>query len=231
MIIAHTYGSTPYRVIQRETENPSMVATLAPQPIAPVRNKVGRPRAFQDEDVYRVMVDVISEVGYSGLTFALIAAQIRCTTSALIRRFGDKQSLVQGFISWLSSDQDDSENAALADLEPIDRIKARWLRARTNSPKARPELYLAFFIEARSDPAYRARLATLSEQVEGFVVDDLDDAVSARQLRVTDTRELGHTLVCALLGSVSLWLDHQRSTLDAAVSRTLSAVLDPYLVR
>jgi AcrR family transcriptional regulator len=206
-----------------------MVATLAPQANAPVRNKVGRPRAFQDEDVYRVMVEVISEVGYSGLTFALIATQIRCTTSALIRRFGDKQALVQGFIAWLSTDQQEGESDSLADLAPIERIKARWLRARTNSPKAKPELFLAFFIEARSDPAYRPRLATLSEQFEGQVVSDLNDAVKAKQLRATDTRELGHTLVCALLGSVSLWLDHQRSTLDAAVSRTLTAVLEPYL--
>ena len=108
-----------------------MVATLT-APV-PVRNKVGRPRAFQDEDVYRVMVDVISHVGYSGLTFALIAAQIHCTTSALIRRFGDKQALVNGFIAWLSTGTNDETTAYLNSLDPLERIEARWMMPRTNT--------------------------------------------------------------------------------------------------
>ena len=87
---------TPVFAVQRD----------GPSPTKPGQNRVGRPRAFQDDDVYRVMTNVISDVGYSGLTFALIAAQIKCTTSALIRRFGDKRSLVQGFILWLAEQQE-----------------------------------------------------------------------------------------------------------------------------
>ena len=203
-----------------------MVATLtAPMP---VRNKVGRPRAFQDEDVYRVMVSVVSHVGYSGLTFALIAAQIHCTTSALIRRFGDKQALVNGFIGWLSTGPNEEATAHLASLEPLERIEERWMMPRTNAKNVGPELFLAFFIEARSDPAYRARLGDLGTRFERAIIGDLDDAVGRGLLKATNTTELGHTLVCALVGCVSLWLDNQRGSLGSAVHRTLSSLLAPY---
>lgn len=94
-------------------------------------NKVGRPRAFQDDDVYRVMMGVISEVGYARLTFALIAVQIKCTTSALIRRFGDKKSLVQGFILWITQQQEEPDAMSHASA-----MSARFARFRLISGPA-----------------------------------------------------------------------------------------------
>ena len=161
------------------------------------------------------MTNVIAEVGHSGLTFALIAAQIKCTTSALIRRFGDKRSLVQGFILWLAglrkrrfrsigtSKSRPSIPFGAVGLSRPDGIGIRELTER-------PELFLSFFIEARSDPAYRPQLAKLTEQFESELATVISDAVKAGELVDVDAAELAHTLDSAMIGAMSLWLDQPR---------------------
>ena len=205
-----------------------------PSPAKPGQNRVGRPRAFQDEDVYRVMANVISDVGYSGLTFALIAAQIKCTTSALIRRFGDKRSLVQGFILWLAGQQEAAfQQYRDKQISPLNMLRGRWFvpaqpGAKVAEMVQQPELFLTFFIEARSDPAYRPHLAKLNEHFESEVTKAISDATKAGELRETDAAELAHTLNCAMTGAMSLWLDHPRTPFAQAMERTFNAVISPY---
>lgn len=211
------------------------VQSDTPNPANPGQARVGRPRAFQDEDVYRVMTNVISDVGYSGLTFALIAAQIKCTTSALIRRFGDKRSLVQGFILWLA----DQQEAAFQDyrdkqVSPLNILRGRWFipvapGTNVNEVVQQPELFLTFFTEARSDPAYRPQLAKLNEHFESEIAKATADAVAAGELIECDTAELAHTLTCAMTGAMSLWLDQPRVPFAQAMERTFNAVIAPYL--
>jgi AcrR family transcriptional regulator len=204
-----------------------MVATLDIQ--APVRRKVGRPRAFQDEDVFRVMVSVVSEVGYSGLTFALVAAQIHCTTSALIRRFGDKEMLVQRFITWISTTAEANSESTLSDLTPLDRIYAGWFSPRSEKGRAMPEMYLTFFVEARSNPAYRPQLAQLTDGYTRWVTKDLNEAVSDGSLKSsTDIDQVARLLVSAVIGAISIWVDHQRGTVREVVTGVLDVALAPY---
>jgi AcrR family transcriptional regulator len=207
----------------------------AQPPTKPGQARVGRPRAFQDEDVYRVMTNVISDVGYSGLTFALIAAQIKCTTSALIRRFGDKRSLVQGFILWLADQQETAfQDYRDKQVSPLNILRGRWFIPATPDAEVekvihQPELFLTFFIEARSDPAYRPQLAKLDEHFESEVAKATADAVAAGELADCDTTELAHTLNCAMTGAMSLWLDQPRTPFAQAMERTFNAVIEPYL--
>lgn len=196
---------------------------------APVRRKVGRPRAFQDEDVFRVMVSVVSEVGYSGLTFALIAAQIHCTTSALIRRFGDKEMLVQRFITWISTNAEANSDTAMADMAPLDRIYAGWFTARSNAGKAMPEMFLTFFIEARSNPAYRPQLAELTDGFTRWHRKDLAEARDSGALKLdTNVNELATLIVSAVIGAISIWVDHQRGSVQDVVNKVLDIALAPY---
>jgi AcrR family transcriptional regulator len=205
-----------------------------PSPTKPGQNRVGRPRAFQDDDVYRVMTNVISDVGYSGLTFALIAAQIKCTTSALIRRFGDKRSLVQGFILWLAEQQEAAfQQYRDKQVSPLNTLRGRWfvpVQPGTNVKEMvqQPELFLTFFIEARSEPAYRPHLAKLNDYFESEVTKAISDAVDAGELGKCDPPELAHTLNCAMTGAMSLWLDQPRTPFAQAKERTFNAVLSPY---
>ena len=216
--------ATPLLAVQRDAINS----------VKPVHNRVGRPRAFQDDDVYRVMANVIADVGYSGLTFALIAAQIKCTTSALIRRFGDKRSLVQGFILWLAGLQENSfQQYRDKQISPLNMLRGRWLIPTVQSKGVvdmmeRPELFMTFFIEARSDPAYRPHLATLAARFESEVAKGLQDAVAAGEIRECDTHEVAHTLDCAMTGALSLWLDHQRTPYADEMGRVFDAVISPY---
>ena len=92
----------------------------------------------------------------------------------------------------------------------------------------RPELFMTFFIEARSDPAYRPHLATLTEHFESEVVKGLQDAVAAGEIKDCDTRELAHTLDSAMTGALSLWLDHQRTPYAEEMGRVFNAVISPY---
>lgn len=199
-------------------------------------NKVGRPRAFQDDDVYRVMMGVISNVGYARLTFALIAAEIKCTTSALIRRFGDKRSLVQGFILWITRQQEELfSHSEGQNLSPLDVLRARFylpvagVVQGTSEDVRNAELFLAFFIEARSEPAYRPQLARLTSEFETQATDTIRAAIKAGQLKSCDEADLAHTLVVALVGAQSLWLDHRRGSMIDEMDRVWSAVLRPYL--
>ncbi len=199
-------------------------------------NKVGRPRAFQDEDVYRVMMDVIAEVGYARLTFALVAAQIKCTTSALIRRFGDKKSLVRGFIAWITEQQNDLFRMYDGqDLSPLNVLRAR-LYLPTNSTidpnnftAASAKNFLTFFVEARSEPAYRPELARLSREFEEHAAETIRAAVAAGELRPCNAPELAHLVLVSLVGAQSLWLDHQRGSMIDEMERVWSYVIVPYL--
>ena len=203
-------------------------------PSRPAPGRVGRPRAFQDDDVYRVMTSVIADVGYSGLTFALIAQQIKCTTSALIRRFGDKRSLVQGYIMWLAGRQNEFfQQYRDKQISPLNMLRARYFIPITPKPdivemSEEPELFLSFFIEARSEPAYRPQLAKLSEDFEANVRQGIVDAIAVGELGKCDAGEVAHTLSAAITGAVSLWLDHQRGPLSRETSRVFDAVLAPY---
>jgi AcrR family transcriptional regulator len=196
--------------------------------------RVGRPRAFQDDDVYRVMTNVIGEVGYSGLTFALIAAQIRCTTSALIRRFGDKRSLVQGFILWLAGRQDDVfQRLRDKQVSPLNILRARWFistepRTKIEEMTEKPELFLSFFIEARSEPAYRPQLAKLVGDFEAGIRQEIGEAVRAGELIDADPADLAHTLNCAMTGAISHWMDHQRGPLTNELELVFNSVIRPY---
>jgi AcrR family transcriptional regulator len=195
----------------------------------PARRKVGRPRAFQDEDVFRVMVNVVSEVGYSGLTFALVAAQIHCTTSALIRRFGDKEMLVQRFITWISARAEAGQSTAFADMSPLERIYAGWFRTRSDFGKSMPEMFLTFFVEARSNPAYRPQLAQLTDGYTRWIKSDLKEAVSAGELKKdTNVDSLATLVVSAVIGAISIWVDHQRGALKDAVNGVLDIALAPH---
>lgn len=201
----------------------------------PVR-KVGRPRAFQDEDVYRAMSRVIGEVGYAGLTFSLIADQIGCTTSALIRRFGDKRALVQGFITWLELEQ----SARFSEMRvnyasPLDVLKSRWFIGSeawspTETNPTNPDTYLSFFIEARCEPAYRPHLARLNSEFESGAAAILREAESAREIIACDYAQVAHSLLCAMTGAVSLWMDKPLRPLKAELNQVFDAIIAPYRV-
>lgn len=201
-----------------------------------VVRKVGRPRAFQDEDVYRAMSRVIGEVGYTGLTFALIAVQIGCTTSALIRRFGDKRALVQGFIAWLERQQSERFAEGRASFtSPLEALKARWYIgdavAGSNAVEpTNPETFLAFFIEARCEPAYRPHLARLNEDFEDGAAAILEEAHAASEIVACDYRRVAHSLNCAMTGAVSLWMDKPSRPLRTDLNEVFESVLAPYRV-
>jgi AcrR family transcriptional regulator len=208
----------------------------AAQAAPKIRNKVGRPRAFQDEDVYRVMMRVISEVGYARLTFALIAAEIKCTTSALIRRFGDKKSLVQGFISWVTHQQESFFNQyETLDLAPLDVLRARIYLPVAGQPDDErihiqdAELYLAFFIEARSEPAYRPQLDRLTHEFEILATETVKAAVEAGQIKACDEAELAHLIVVTMIGAQSVCLDQKRGSMIDEMERVWDSLMAPYL--
>jgi AcrR family transcriptional regulator len=196
--------------------------------------KVGRPRAFQDEDVYRAMSRVIGDVGYTGLTFSLIADQIGCTTSALIRRFGDKRALVQGFITWLERQQSERFTEGRSSFaSPLEALKARWFIGDSNGLAAEvdpthPETYLAFFIEARCEPAYRPHLARLNEDFENGAAVILGEAYDASEIVQCDYARVAHSLNCAMTGAISLWMDRPSRPLKAELNEVFDAVIAPY---
>ena len=66
----------------------------------PERRHVGRPRTYNDDEVFLATAAVLARNGHAGLTLAAVAADLGCTAPALNNRFGSKGDLLIAFLEW-----------------------------------------------------------------------------------------------------------------------------------
>src|SRR3954452_16219965 len=93
---------------------------------SPRAGQGGRPRVFQNEDVFRAVTRVLTQSGYGQLTFDSIAMELGCTGPALSRRFGAKQALVAAYLDWmLNGIHERFEAAKHTDGSPLAALLAR----------------------------------------------------------------------------------------------------------
>ncbi|HEU0164974.1 MAG TPA: TetR/AcrR family transcriptional regulator, partial [Thermomicrobiales bacterium] len=94
----------------------------------PTRRPAGRPRSFDDADVFAATNRALVREGYANLTLAAIARELGITGPALNRRYGDKHTLMEAYIGWLT----DQMVVRLADAKahypssPLNVLRARW---------------------------------------------------------------------------------------------------------
>ncbi|WP_201776835.1 TetR/AcrR family transcriptional regulator [Streptacidiphilus anmyonensis] len=191
----------------------------------------GRPRGTDDSAILDAAARVMGRTGPSGLTLALIAAEVGLVPATLVQRFGSKRGLLLALSARTVVDTDASaararaaHDSPLAALDAL--VKDQW------PAELAPEEYanhLAFLCGDLTDAEARAHaLATHRAQDRATTV-LLAEAVDRGELRAdVDVTALTATVQAAVTGAGLLWsLDH-RSTLPERRRAALHAVLAPY---
>lgn len=202
------------------------------------RRPAGRPRSFDDADVFAATNRALVREGYANLTLAAIARELGITGPALNRRYGDKHTLIESYIGWLTEQMTVRLKEAHAQYpdSPLNVLRARWYIPVPGDPtpeaeRPDPTHTYEFFIGAWNDPVYRPLLAELVRQYEHGVVTVLTEAHAAGEIVATDFERLGHALNAAVIGSIVLRGDRAQGTIERSMGQVFDAVLDPYLAK
>lgn len=196
--------------------------------------KVGRPRAFQDTDVYAAISSVLIRDGFHELTLGAVANELDVSTPALARRFGDKHEMLQAYLE--NTDRYVERicaEFALRYSSPIDSLRARWKLPTSLGPseaesKDRVLAWVEFLLAVRTDPWYGAILERRTRVwIEG-VAERLEAAHNAGEIIETDVSFLAHVLSSAMTGAMLFWFEHRRGDLYEEITRVFEFMLAPY---
>jgi AcrR family transcriptional regulator len=199
----------------------------------------GRPRTFQDADIFEATTEVLARHGYGQLTLEGVAAELGCTGPAISRRFGSKRGLIRAYLDWsLNKVQARFEVARDDYLSAIDAFRARLSIPSDErieelgdpSDPDRAANIRTFWSAMRSDPEFRERSNQSVRDSERVTTEMLDRAVTSGELIPCDTRELGRVLVAAWTGTTTLWSgDGPHGTLPQRLVKVFDIIIAPYL--
>lgn len=170
----------------------------------------GRPRVYDDRDIFVAVARVLARAGFSGVTVAAVAAELGCTGPGLSKRFGTRHDLLLAYLAW------STEQAQ----ERFRRVRERHasplaaLRARVEIPvdERRDEmadpagyanlvtLYYAGVVDPILRPAILRRRAVLAAETARL----LAEAVEAGELVACEPERLSRVLLAALTGVAQL---------------------------
>ncbi|MGH2618081.1 MAG: TetR/AcrR family transcriptional regulator, partial [Thermomicrobiales bacterium] len=164
----------------------------------------GRPRSFENGDVFRATASVLTRLGYGGLTLEAVAQEIGCSAPAISKRFGSKQALVHSYLEWtLIAARERFRTARQSHASPLTALWARYL-----APfEERPEELSAFagWIDMRNDAMFGSLLQKRRRLWEREAASMLAAAQKAGELNACDTDELARAVTAALAGATVLW--------------------------
>lgn len=199
------------------------------------RRHVGRPRTYNDDEVFLATASVLARNGHAGLTLAAVAADLGCTAPALNNRFGSKGDLLIAFLEWSTVlaqtrfDQVRDEHSS-----PLSALRARFSMPAEDrqdemmAPRGYANLVMLSFAAA-SDPVLRPILDRRRQLFEEQIWTLLRDAYAAGELVECDTRRLAWVLLTALTGTAHLMaLGHPGQTIEDQLGNMVDDVIAPY---
>lgn len=201
----------------------------------PVRRQVGRPRTYDDHEVFQATAAVLARSGHAGLTLAAVAADLGCTAPALNNRFGSKVDLLIAFYDWsikLAGERFDRVRAEF--VSPLDALRARFAMpaAERQDEISAPWNYAnlaSLSFAAASDPVLRPMVNRRRELFEDQITALLDEAHDAGELISCDTKRLAWVLIAALTGAAHLMaLGHPGTTIEEQLGEMVDEVIGPY---
>jgi AcrR family transcriptional regulator len=196
--------------------------------------KVGRPRAFEDADVFDAIRLVLIRDGFYELTLSAVANQLGVSTPALARRFGDKHEMFEAYL-----DYSDAKIAGYLEQlkdefdSPLDSLRARWRIPVRNTPdeyegRDGVAAWVEFLLCVRTDPSYGAMLETRTRAWEDGVTERLEAAYHAGEIGEVDFAMLAHVLCSAMTGAMLFWFEHRRGDLWKEIAAIFDFVIGPY---
>ncbi|CAN5529929.1 hypothetical protein BH09CHL1_BH09CHL1_08560 [soil metagenome] len=207
----------------------------APSHAEPAR-RVGRPRAFEDADVFAAIRAVLIRDGFHELTLMAVANELDVSTPALARRFGDKHEMLQAFMQATDTMVEKfCAELALRYESPLDSLRARWKIPIRNVPmeydgKEGVLAWVEFLLCIRTDPSYGAQLEQRTRVWIDGVAKQLRAAYAAGEIVETDFDMLAHVLSSAMTGAMLFWFEHRRGDLYQEIGGIFEFILAPYKV-
>jgi AcrR family transcriptional regulator len=188
-----------------------------------------RPRTIADEAILDTTNRVIARAGPADLTLAAVGREAGISPATLIQRFGSKRKLLLAVAR--------SETTATT---------ARFVEARRRSrsalgaayrvleemvaPEVTPEALAnrlaAQHLELR-DPEFHRQMLAQARALRRGLRRLLDEAVTKRELRPCNTRQLARTAQAVASGALASWAVHREGQARRYVRTSLRALFAP----
>lgn len=196
--------------------------------------KVGRPRAFEDADVFNAIRAVLIRDGFYELTLNAVANQLDVSTPALARRFGDKHEMLEAYLDYTDAHISRYLEQLKHEFDsPLDSLRARWRIPVRNTPEEYEgrdgvAAWVEFLLCVRTDPSYGSMLERRTRAWEDGVTERLEAAYHAGEIVDVDFAMLSHVLCSAMTGAMLFWFEHRRGDLWKEIAAIFDFVLGPH---
>jgi len=199
--------------------------------------EAGRPRLYQDADIFAATSAVLAEHGLHRLTLGAVAEQLGCTAQALIRRFGSRQGLLLGHLVWVTDDSARSYEQLRSKYDsPLEAFRTGYIFPQTPARIVQPSPaayanFLVFGIETGLDPVLRAELDRRERIYHENLADSVRAAIAAGELGGCNPDDIAFLLLSAGSGAIMRWTANPVGPPQDLIARVFDAIIAPYLVK
>jgi len=187
-----------------------------------------RPRATSDADIIGATVRIVSRVG-PHLTLADVAKEAGVSPATLVQRFGSKRGLLLACAAQApASLPGEFARIRAAHRSPLAAVRgvADCMAAMIETPEAFANS-LAFLQMDLVDADFQHHAAAHSRGMLGELTRLLDEAVSAGELRKTNTRLLARAIQAVISGALLQWAIDRDGAVIERLREDLDTVLRP----
>lgn len=195
--------------------------------------KPGRPRAFQDDDVFIVTTHLLLEGGISAVTLQRVASALGITHQAISQRFSSKSGLLQAYYDWMQAKFETHNDIMIGPhASPLEAIRARFLLGTgvVNPNDPVQEIYaMPLMLELRRDPGVHSKIRSVPTVFEVRLVNLLDEAQKVGELRPCNSSDLAALILAASIGGTVVWRIEPTGSILDVMDRHIRTALRPYL--
>jgi AcrR family transcriptional regulator len=187
-----------------------------------------RPRATSDADLLGATARVVSRVG-PHLTLADVAKEAGVSPATLVQRFGSKRGLLLALAATApASLPGEFARIRAAHRSPLAAVRgvADCMAAMIETPETFA-ISLAFLQMDLVDAEFQRHAAAHARGMLGELTRLLDEAVSAGELRKTNTRLLARAIQAVIGGALLQWAIDRDGTVIERLREDLDTVLRP----
>lgn len=191
---------------------------------------MARPRTVSDADILAAAARVISDVGPSHLTLALVAHACGLSAPTLVQRFGSKRALLLRLAESAVTDLGQEVAQALHATDSPLAAARRLLMAMAGMATTPQEMahHLAFLQMDLTDPDFHrlARAHALAQERQLSAL--FGRAMQSGEVRDGDATALARMCLTVTNGSLLRWAIVRRGTAAVWLATDLDAVLAPW---
>jgi AcrR family transcriptional regulator len=173
---------------------------------------------------------VISRLGPSKLTLAVLAKEAGLAAPTLIQRYGSKQKLLVKLSKGAGDARPLAETLRTEGRTPLEIIRGLLLcyADLASTPTAFINNLSALLEIDLGDQVLRRHLIEYRKSNEDLMVSLIKEAVAAGELRCPDPRGVARVLGAVVSGSLLSWAIHRDGDARAWLARDVETLLGPY---